>query len=200
MTGLVVRHLPSTGYLEQRWRNGGGSTREIARHPDGADHWLWRLSIARVESDGPFSSFPGIDRHLLLLSGNGLRLRFDDGTLQVLMPPHGALRFAGDEAVHGELIDGPVTDFNLMWRRDRVTADVWLRPLVGSGVLAVAAGETWAMHLVAGRLRLGDGAATGLASGDTAMVRNDTEATHLLRYDGTGTAIVLRTRPAIQSG
>ena len=56
------------------------------------------------------------------------------------------------------------------------------------------------MHLVAGRLRLGDGAATGLASGDTAMVRNDAEATHLLRYDGSGTAIVLRIRPAIQSG
>lgn len=194
MTGLVVRHLPYAGYLEQRWRNGGGGTREIARHPHDADDWMWRLSIARVESDGPFSSFPDIDRHLLLLSGNGLRLRFDDGTLQTLMPPHGALRFAGDVAVHGELIDGPVTDFNLMWRRDRFTADVWLRPLVGSGVLAVAAGETWAMHLVAGRLQLGDAAATGLASGDTALLRNDAEAAHLLRYDGSGTAVVLRLR------
>ena len=196
MTGLVVRHLPSTGYLEQRWRNGGGSTREIARHPDGADHWLWRLSIARVESDGPFSSFPGIDRHLLLLSGNGLRLRFDDGTLQVLMPPHGALRFAGDEAVHGELIDGPVTDFNLMWRRDRVTADAWLRPLVGSGVLAVAANEIWAMHLLAGRLQLTDATGIELAMSDTALVRNAADATRLLRYDGSGTAIVIRLQSA----
>ena len=197
MTGLVVRHLPSTGYLEQRWRNGGGSTREIARHPDGADHWLWRLSIARVESDGPFSSFPGIDRHLLLLSGNGLRLRFDDGTLQVLMPPHGALRFAGDVAVHGELIDGPVTDFNLMWRRDAVDAQLWHRPLVGPMVVFVDPGERWVVYLIAGQARFVDGSgAPALEAGDTALLGASQGRARAV-LDGGGEVLLVKISPAL---
>ena len=51
--------------------------------------------------------------------GNGMRLRFDDGEVNELHPPHDRMRFAGERAVTGELLDGPTQDFNLMWRRDR---------------------------------------------------------------------------------
>ena len=59
-----------------RWKNGGGETAEIAVSPPGAalDAFDWRLSMAKVETDGPFSAFPGIDRTLAILEGEGIRL------------------------------------------------------------------------------------------------------------------------------
>ena len=115
--------IPANEYRRERWRNQLGWTREIYRSPATGD-WDWRLSIAEIERDSAFSSFPGIDRELVLLSGNGLRLRFDDGEVHELEPPHGKLRFAGERSVTGELVEGPTHDFNLMWRRDRVQAEL----------------------------------------------------------------------------
>ena len=58
------------------WKNGGGLTHEIAVHPSGAGMaaFEWRVSVAEVAQDGPFSRFPGVDRTLVLLAGNGVRL------------------------------------------------------------------------------------------------------------------------------
>ena len=66
------RVIPANEYRRVRWKNGLGWTREIVRVPDN-DDWDWRLSIAEIERDAAFSSFPGIDRELVLLRGNGLR-------------------------------------------------------------------------------------------------------------------------------
>lgn len=59
-----------------RWKNGGGETREICRipsdEPDG--DFAWRASIATIERDGDFSCFPGVDRVITLLSGDGVDL------------------------------------------------------------------------------------------------------------------------------
>jgi environmental stress-induced protein Ves len=73
----------------------------------------------------------GIDREIVLLSGHGVRLVFDDGEVHALAPPHGRLRFAGEAGVRGELIDGATQDFNLMWRRDLIDAQLWHRPSSG---------------------------------------------------------------------
>lgn len=180
------------------WKNGAGWTSEILRAPD-VDDWDWRLSIAEIEADAPFSAFPGVDRELVLLSGNGLRLRFDDGEVRTLDPPHDKLRFAGEQVVFGELIDGPTRDFNLMWRRGRVEARLWVRPLVGSMVVFVEPGQTWALYLVAGNARFAGGSALGaLAAGDTAILRAGTARTrHAL--DGGGTLLVVRIDP-LQAG
>ena len=70
-----ARVIPANEYRRTRWKNGQGWTREILRMPD-SDDWTWRLSIAEIEQDAAFSSFPGIDRELILLQGNGLRLAF----------------------------------------------------------------------------------------------------------------------------
>jgi hypothetical protein len=131
-----IEVIPANEYRRVRWRNGLGWTREIVRMPD-HDTFDWRLSIAEIEQDAAFSAFPGVDRELVLLSGNGLRLRFGDGRMQELLPPHGSARFAGDEDVQGELVAGPTTDFNLMWRRDAIEASLWRRPLVGAMVVFV---------------------------------------------------------------
>lgn len=186
--------IPANEYRRERWRNQLGWTREIYRAPEEGE-WSWRLSIAEIERDSVFSSFPGIDRELVLLSGNGMRLCFEDGEAHELHPPHGKLRFAGERAVTGELIDGPTHDFNLMWRRDQVQAELWHRPLVGPMVIFAEAGTTWAVHLLAGHARFADDSGLpALEAGDTAILQAGGER---LRHviEGGGELLLVRVSP-----
>jgi len=186
--------VPANEYRRERWKNGAGWTREILRMP-AQDDWQWRLSIAEIELDAPFSIFPGIERELVLLSGSGLRLRFDDGEVHVLQPPHERIRFGGERGVVGELVDGPTHDFNLMWQRDTVDAQLWHRPLVGPMVIFIDPGTTWVVHLLAGAARFADDSALPpLAAGDTAFMRADAERRrHVL--EGAGEALLIRIQP-----
>ncbi|MEO6155570.1 MAG: HutD family protein [Thermomonas sp.] len=196
------RILPVGGYTRMRWKNGAGWTSEILKVHGSDDRdtndWDWRLSIAEIEADAPFSAFPGVERELVLLSGNGLRLRFDhDGASGVheLLPPHDKLRFAGEHSAFGELIDGPTRDFNLMWKRDRCTAQLWHRPLVGTMVMFVAPGEAWAVYVLAGQARFADDSGLGtMQMGDTViLVANDSRVRHVL--DGGGELLLIRVTP-----
>lgn len=193
--GSASRVIPANEYRRARWRNQLGWTREIVTRPEG-DDWDWRLSIAEIERDAAFSSFPGIDRELVLLSGNGLRLCFDDGEVHELHPPHARLRFAGERGVSGELLDGRTHDFNLMWRRERVQAELWHRPLVGPMVIFADPGTTWAVHLIAGQARFADDSGLPpLAAGDTAILEATSQRLrHVL--DGGGEALLVRIAPA----
>lgn len=178
-----------------RWRNGAGWTSEILRVPE-REEWQWRLSIAEIDADAPFSVFPGVERELVLLSGNGLRLRFDDGDTHELLPPHDRLRFAGERAAFGELIDGPTRDFNLMWQRDAVDAQLWHRPLVGRMVVFVGATETWAVHVMTGQARFADNSGLGtVAAGDTAMLASSGARSRFV-LEGSGQLLLIRVRPS----
>ena len=63
-----------------RWKNGKGSTREIATHPEGAslESFLWRVSMAQVNAPGPFSVFQDCDRILCVVRGGPLHLSIAD--------------------------------------------------------------------------------------------------------------------------
>lgn len=193
MTTARSRVIPANEYRRERWRNGAGWTREIAAEPAGGE-WAWRVSIAEIEQDAPFSRFDGIDREIVLLSGNGVRLRFDDGSEHALEPPHGRLRFAGEAGVHGELIDGATQDFNLMWRRDAIDAQLWHRPLVGPMVIFADPGTTWVVHLLAGQARFADDSGLPpLAQGDTALLQaGDARLRHVV--DGGGEVLLAQLR------
>jgi len=188
-----ARVIPANEYRRVRWKNGAGWTREIHAEPGaGPDDWDWRLSIAEIEADAPFSVFPGVDRELVLLSGNGLRLCFDDGETHELLPPYQRLRFSGERALAGELVDGRTEDFNLMWRRDAVATQLWHRPLVGAMLVFVDPGSTWVVHLLAGRARIaGDAGLPPLAMGDTALLATpDARVRYVL--DGGGEVLLVR--------
>lgn len=204
----AIHVIPANENRRVRWKNGLGWTREIAcgrvRHAarppvdrSGDDDWDWRLSVAEIEQDSAFSTFPGIDRELVLLSGNGLRLRFADGRAVDLLPPHDAARFAGEDAVTGELIDGRTTDFNLMWRRETIAASLWRRPLAGAMVVFADPGDTWVAHVIAGSAAFADGSEhPALQVGDTALIAGDNGRARCV-LDGAGEALLIRlTRPA----
>lgn len=136
-----MRIIRPEDFLTQPWKNGGGITHEIARaDQDGA--LLWRLSIAEVASDGPFSAFPGLSRILTVIEGAGLYLDTPGGRLDAL--PLQPLAFPGDLPVASHMIDGPIRDFNVIWDDQRLTARV--TPLDGAlPACPAAAGRFYAL-------------------------------------------------------
>ncbi len=189
-----TRVIPSFEYRRERWRNGLGWTREILRVPD-TEEWQVRLSIAEIEQDAAFSAFPGIERELVLLRGQGLRLRFADGAVHTLLPPHDRMRFAGEAEIHGELVDGLTHDFNLMWRRDALEAELLHRPLVGSMFFFTEPAVAWAIHLLAGQAQFeGDTDLPPMDAGDTAWLAAGPRRRFALRGGGELLAIRLSAR------
>lgn len=125
--GGAPERLVLAALAAQPWKNGAGLTRELAVEPPGAGlhDFDWRLSVAEVDRDAPFSGFPGVDRFITLLRGAGMRLASGDGTIdhrldQALQP----YAFSGDLALDATLLGGPCSDFNVMTRRGRWRADV----------------------------------------------------------------------------
>lgn len=100
------------------WKNGGGTTRELLCWPPGAglDDFAWRVSVASIASDGPFSRFAGIDRQILLLRGPGVRLT-GPGLDHRLDTPWQPFAFSGDLPLQCVRLGGDSLDFNVMARR-----------------------------------------------------------------------------------
>jgi len=135
----------------QPWKNGAGLTREIAVAPPAAGHadFDWRISLAEVASDAPFSAFPGIDRCITLLRGAGMRLSSaDHGVDHCLDQRLAPFYFSGDLALQATLLDGACADFNVMTRRGAWRAEVSVIrnsfELAGAdALLLLAASGTW---------------------------------------------------------
>ena len=116
----MPRLLPYADLTPVPWRNGGGVTREVAVCFDPALHpdFLWRVSIAAVQKDGPFSRFEGVDRSIAVLHGGNMQLAADEFRT-VLTPDGPAFSFAGEPDVHASVAGCETTDLNVMTRRDR---------------------------------------------------------------------------------
>ncbi len=116
----MFRIIPPADFVTTPWKNGGGITHEIAQ--GGGPPWHWRLSIAEVATDGPFSRFEGLSRVLTVIEGNGLDLLAPTGTLRAA--PLQPLAFSGDLPVDSRMVDGPIRDLNVIHDPRHVAADV----------------------------------------------------------------------------
>ena len=114
---MVGRVLRSGDYQRMPWKNGGGTTTEIWKQVSPSGEMLWRLSVADVASDGPFSLFPGIDRWIMVIEGKGMTLDIEGTGSRRLDRPFDPLLFPGDARTGCQLIDGPIRDFNFMIAR-----------------------------------------------------------------------------------
>lgn len=172
---------PATA-IAMPWKNGGGTTLQLAISPKGAslEDFVWRISSAQVAVDGAFSSFPGADRSLAVLAGNGLRLQREDGRIETLHSSDAIAVFAGEEAIDVQLLDGPITDLNLMTRRGAWRHELQPMRLLGKQVLkndaevlllwntAQSAVEVWA-----------GGVMHSLAAGNGLLIENEPGQLHL---------------------
>jgi uncharacterized protein len=123
---------------EQAWRNGGGTTRELlSRANPSSNDWNYRISVAEVNADGPFSFFERTRRHFCVLFGDGVDLNVDGVSHRVTKHAN-ALSFSGEATVECRLIDGPTSDLNFMVRSNS-------DPKQLSGMLHLASGVPWAL-------------------------------------------------------
>ncbi|MFD4133410.1 HutD family protein [Streptomyces goshikiensis] len=195
-SGNEVRVLRAADRAAAVWKNGGGVTREIAAWPEsaGTGDFEWRVSLADVAADGPFSGFPGVDRTLTLAEGAGMDLTVA-GAHRLVDERYAPRHFAGDAPTDCRLLDGPVLNFNVMYRRDTTRAQT----AVVRGDLALAAaepGETLLVVALDGPATLeGAGAGPGepveLARYDAALVATGVAC----RVRTEGRAAVVRLRP-----
>jgi environmental stress-induced protein Ves len=176
MYTLEVR--PAASRTVTPWKNGQGSTAELAKHPPEADlgraDFLWRVSIATIKESGPFSSFPGYDRHIALLSGEPPVLVHEEGdrlTRFALEPlqPH---LFSGDWTTRCELPGGPCRDFNVIAHRGATLARV--EPVVSEVAVTrrrLLSCDWHLLYVEAGSMRVTQGAAAqDLTAGDVLMM------------------------------
>ena len=111
------------------WANGKGTSYEIASDRNESDNWSWRVAIAPVKEDGPFSVLSGIDRELVVIEGNGMVLDVDGENIECL--PDRVVRFSGDSMTFARLVDGPVVDLGLMTVQGSVTRSMVVTADVG---------------------------------------------------------------------
>ena len=114
-----MRLLRAKNHRRMPWKNGAGVTTEIAVFPAdaGLEDFAWRVSMATVAGDGPFSSFAGVDRTLAVLEGEGIALSVEGRPEERLTKASTPLVFAADQPTSARLVAGTITDLNAMTRR-----------------------------------------------------------------------------------
>ena len=186
------RLLSPRDFRRMPWKNGGGRTSEIATWSRGADAaaFAWRVSIAEIERDGAFSAWPGVDRTLVLLDGDGVILQHDDIAVEILAR-HEPYRFAGERPCACRLVGGPARAYNLMVRRESATGTL----VVADGATAIAGpfrfGVCYAAEGASECLLPGQ-APIGLAPGQALVTDGDAPVAsmHVNPVDGGAVALV----------
>jgi environmental stress-induced protein Ves len=99
------------------WKNGEGMTTELFKDPENSDNFDIRISVAQIKRDNTFSRFENIDRWIIILSGDAVHLEFNNQLIKLSKesPP---FKFKGEDVIFCKMTGEPVTDFNLMVRRD----------------------------------------------------------------------------------
>jgi environmental stress-induced protein Ves len=160
--------IPYAGLSPVPWKNGGGSTTQIAAFPPDADfdNFDWRVSLATIAGDGAFSEFPGVERTLALVDGHGMTLEIDGETV-LLSKSDPVAVFDGESRVVAKLNRGPSTDFNVMTRLDRCYHQFGRRALSGESRFVARAPVTVLF----------------LAEGDSLELCSDHQRINMVRYD-----------------
>ena len=195
-----MRILRAAGYRIMPWKNGGGTTTEIAVSPDGAglEDFDWRVSMARVETSGPFSSFAGIDRTLSVLEGDGIVLDIAGRPPARLTAASAPLSFPGDMPTGATLIGSPITDLNVMTRRGRISHTVERLSVSGEVEIRPSDGTTIVLPVGGGVTVLTD-TATSLGPLDALVL--DQESRKLrLQPEGQGLLFVIRLHVTAANG
>ena len=126
------------------WANGRGTSYEIVSDRNESDEWTWRLAMAPVNEDGPFSRIECVNRFLAVIQGNGMLLSVYRKKVQCR--PMQVVRFRGDAITDAMLTDGPITDINLMIRRKEADGEMTIVAeaglLRGASIVVAIGGST----------------------------------------------------------
>ena len=178
-TSMAVTHLPAAAYTVMPWKNGKGVTREVvAWRPLPSAAFTFRLSMADLNhGDSEYSRFPGIDRALVILEGDGVVLRTGDRPPLPMVPRETLAFFSGDDATSSCLTSPSGRDLNVMWDRSVLSPVVRLASGDDVTVDASANGHVFVVAVGGDAIVGVDGASHVVADGDTLHVRSDDKPT-----------------------
>lgn len=198
-------------YRAMPWRNGRGSTLEIAREPAAGEDFTWRLSLADIDRDGEFSPYPGYRRALVLVAGNSLRLTYRGHGDCSLGPTRRGTRFEGDWKTHCAVPEGSCTDLSLIVRKGRaarpgsVVRAPRLLSLKSTARVVLAGNLYGALFVLEGSVAVAEsvrGRARTLRARDTLLLTPHPRRILRLRTIGQSAAqlVLLRWRPGRYDG
>lgn len=181
-----MKILSRADYQAIPWKNGRGIAHQIAASPAGAgyDTFDWQVSRPEIAADGPFSSFPGVDRQFMLVTGNGLtlKIRSDNEGLSFDRPVDAPLEpfaFRGEWDVECILRDGPVQVFNVMTRRGRAGARLEMVEAPAARPVAKPAGETLLVYIARGPVEAWGKWGKATLTADDSILVDDAGATEI---------------------
>ncbi|WP_075291399.1 HutD/Ves family protein [Pararhizobium arenae] len=177
-----MRILRAADHKAMPWKNGGGVTREVALMPGQDVPFLWRISLATIRSSGPFSRFPGIDRTIVALRGNPVRLISEGKDLARLTALGDPFAFAGEVDIDAEIEGGETTDLNIMTARGHASHE--MKRLQWSGTLSISGRQTLNAVVFTGAATVTIGEARHALAADDVIL--DLAAGEELIVDSTG--------------
>ena len=168
-----IKIIRRSSFTALPWKNGGGITHEAIRVPPTGGAFLWRVSVAQIDSSGPFSDFAGYDRNMVLLRGRGIALEFGGGKQCVLRSVGDSVEFDGGVPTRCELLDGACVDLNLMVSKSLRTA-ARIERISEPTLVAAIRGETTLIFGIQDPLSLDSGAgeSTRLEPWDLAILKD----------------------------
>lgn len=125
-----IRTIAHSSFVKGLWRNGRGVSWDIASdQPFGAAQFGWRLALAEIAADEPFSHYESVDRVFTLLEGPGIDLEFAGGKKLAVHERHVPHAFACDVPTTCTLVGDRALVLNLftargVWQSDVVVLDV----------------------------------------------------------------------------
>jgi environmental stress-induced protein Ves len=174
------------------WKNGGGETREITVSPAGGtlETLDWRVSLATVSEDGPFSVFKGVQRTLCVIRGAGIQLQAGDRSPVDLYGSSEPYSFDGEVVTSARLLNGPIEDLNVMSRRDRFRHSVRRMVLNGTSALDTKA-QSLIIYCQGGELSCTAGAeSANIQTDDSAMFSQPAQSIRLVTTQTTQIIVI----------
>lgn len=99
------------------WKNGQGFTEQIDIESINSNHFLWRLSSAKVSGESFFSIFHNCNRILTILKGDGLYLNGQ------ILKQGDFYKFSGEDQICCQTIKDDVIDLGLIYDKRKFFAN-----------------------------------------------------------------------------
>lgn len=163
------------------WKNGLGMTREVANAQRVDGRLLWRISLATVDRDGPFSDFSSYRRVIMMLEGDGMTLDFGPHGRAVLDRPFVPHVFDGGWPTSATLHGGPTRDLNVVTSHDGVRSHVEVLRLGPARETESPGPGLTFLHVLDGPVAAAD---TVLETGDTLRLDGSRQAVDLQAEGG----------------
>ncbi|HEX4442384.1 MAG TPA: HutD family protein [Galbitalea sp.] len=138
--------LPALDRVVVPWKNGNGTTQQVAISPATAtiDNFDWRVSVATISGDSPFSQFEGVSRWIMPLDPEGFTMRVEGETTR--LADREAFAFNGGSTVRAIKVRPGALDLSLMVRNSIARGS--LLALVVQDETAIAAGPNESVVIV----------------------------------------------------